>query len=491
MAFDITSVLRNVSDSDTGREQIEYISIDRLDPDPKNFYSLDGICELADNIATIGLQQPIRVRPADESGRYTVVSGHRRRAAILLLQDGEDDAAHMFDGGVPCIVDRGEASDALRELRLIYANSATRVMGAAEISRQAERVEMLLYQLKDEGVEFPGRMRDHVAEACRISKTKLARLHAIRNNLDPVFLEYFDRGELPEETAYQLQRLPAEVRHEAANQLASGKRKKLPLAIVVGEVNRSLEDYQKELPCRAHAGGPDCHWKTEKIVKSLFAPYSWQVCEPGKCCRDCYHNDNCSGCCPEQKARQKLNKAVEKEKQDEQKKAEDARQRMFRRTLCKTAKRLLPALDASGLPDEYTFPGKHAYHRIQISTIRSWAADDFGDAHFYDSELLPTRTDLLMQWADELHCTTDYLLGRTDSMQPAVSDSDTGLKWQTGTPTEPGIYETRISLTNEDTPQVGHWQRLEWSDGVWGFPNTHAPLPKGQNVIRWVRLPEV
>ena len=201
MAFDITSVLKGVSGPDTGKEQIEYIPVDQIDPDPNNFYSLEGLDELAGNIELIGLQQPLRVRPG-EDGRFIVVSGHRRRAAILMIRDGGNE---MFRDGVPCIVDRGEESPAMRELRLIYANASTRVMGPAEISKQAERTEMLLYQLKEEGIiEFPGRMRDHVAEACRISKTKLARLHAIRHNLVPELLEEFDAGHLNESVAYRM-----------------------------------------------------------------------------------------------------------------------------------------------------------------------------------------------------------------------------------------------------------------------------------------------
>ena len=47
---------------------------------------------------------------------------------------------------VPCIVEAEGGSEALRELRLIYANSDTRRMSSADISKQAERVEALLYQ---------------------------------------------------------------------------------------------------------------------------------------------------------------------------------------------------------------------------------------------------------------------------------------------------------------------------------------------------------
>ena len=155
-----------VFNSDT--EQIVRIDLDLIDADPNNFYSLEGIEELAANIELVGLLDALRVRPNGQ--RYTIVSGHRRRAALQLIRDG---GSSQFDAGVPCIVEYGEASDAMRELRLIYANSATRVMSAADLSKQAERVTELLYQLKEQGVEFPGRMRDHVAEACQVSTSKL------------------------------------------------------------------------------------------------------------------------------------------------------------------------------------------------------------------------------------------------------------------------------------------------------------------------------
>ena len=67
MAFDITSVLKGVSGPDTAKEQLEYIPVDQIDPDPNNFYSLDGLDELAGNIELIGLQQPLRVRPSFRS----------------------------------------------------------------------------------------------------------------------------------------------------------------------------------------------------------------------------------------------------------------------------------------------------------------------------------------------------------------------------------------------------------------------------------------
>ena len=81
MAFDLGELLKDVSGSGAGREQIEYIRLDKIEPDPNNFYQLSDLERLADNIATIGLQQPIRLRPIPgEAEKYRIVSGHRRRA---------------------------------------------------------------------------------------------------------------------------------------------------------------------------------------------------------------------------------------------------------------------------------------------------------------------------------------------------------------------------------------------------------------------------
>ena len=187
MAFDLSSLLKDVPCLGTDREQIEYIRLDLLDEDPNNFYQLSEIPELAANIQLCGLQQPIRVR-ATSSGRYQIVSGHRRRAAVALLAEEEPQKWEE----VACIIEQDSASEALQQLRLIYANASTRKMSAAELSRQAEEVEKLFYQLKEEGYEFPGRMRDHVAQAVNASKSKLARLKVIRENLDESWVDDFE-----------------------------------------------------------------------------------------------------------------------------------------------------------------------------------------------------------------------------------------------------------------------------------------------------------
>lgn len=491
MAFDISSVLKAAPE---GREQIVYLDLDLLDQDPDNFYSLEALDELAGNIELIGLQQPIRVRRG-ERGRYVIVSGHRRRAACMMIRDGGSD---QFADGVPCIIERGEDSPAMRELRMIYANASTRMMSAADLSKQAERVEALLYQLKEEGTEFPGRMRDHVAEACKVSKTKLARLHAIRKNLNPGLLAYFDRGDLSEEAAYQLSRLPAEIQAEAADRLASGKQKKLPIANVVEKVNKTFERYQAEMPCRSHAGGPDCHHKNEKILRSIFAPYDWQVCDAGACCRDCYHGKDCSRACQECKDRRKLEKDVEKEKEAEREKAEESAQLVFRKQRQQQAKRLLPLIEAAGLGDDEAMPATYSWNDgPKVGKIRKAAAGDFGDDHFYQSSwsFRPDSVSGVKAWAKKLGCSTDFLLDLTDDPKPKpakVSGSDTGAKtevtWQTGTPAEAGEYVIRCGVPAEEKAGSMIKSIKEWNGEAW---TDSKGVPLRLNVYGWIRLPEV
>ena len=205
---------------DTGLEQIEYIPIDKIDPDDRNFYSVDDVSELAANIELVGLQQPLRVR-SGERGHVTVVSGHRRRAAILLIRDGGSD---MFERGVPCIRERGDVSKEWQELKLIYGNSATRILSASEISIQSEKVTEILGKLEEQGVKFPGRTRDHVAAILQTSKSRVGRLHAIRANLVPELLQEFDGGGLGETVAYRLSQEEATVQHDLAARLGPAVR---------------------------------------------------------------------------------------------------------------------------------------------------------------------------------------------------------------------------------------------------------------------------
>ena len=486
MAFDITSVLKGVSGPDTGKEQIEYIPVDQIDPDPNNFYSLDGLDELAGNIELIGLQQPLRVRPG-EDGRFIVVSGHRRRAAILMIRDGGNE---MFRDGVPCIVDRGDESPAMRELRLIYANASTRVMGPAEISKQAERTEALLYQLKEEGIiEFPGRMRDHVAEACRISKTKLARLHAIRNNLVPELLEWFDNGGLNESEAYELQKLPKTGQEEIA---ASIKRSGSPDFISIDGAAHCAKYAEKFMAPHSCPNGGECDHHEKRFVQALRTNYTFERCNGGCCLKCGSYAMSCPHACAQMKAKQKATAEEKKaEREAESQRAEERkaeRDRQIRESRQAQAQRVLPLIRAQGLRKDEELPGGY-YHDTPVSLYEKQAAGDFDGGTWYDDNLIPTTKDKLIQMASRLDCSVDYLLGLTEDPAPASErktcpDPDTGAAgWSTGDPPAEGRYLCTVDLGPKVTEQRCEWKGGQWM--AWG-----EPVKEMFQVMAWFRLPD-
>lgn len=206
MSFDISKFAEGfgVSESDTsGPDRIEYIDLDLIDGDPDNGYSLADIEQLADNIQTVGLLQPLRLRPG-AAGRYVVSSGHRRRLALRrLVQDGDERFSR-----VPCIVDRDGASPALQELRLLYGNANNRAKTSADLAQEARRVEALLVRLKGEGFQFRGRTRTMVAQLLQVSETRVANAQAIQRGLaEPELIDAWKGGELPESLALRLARL--------------------------------------------------------------------------------------------------------------------------------------------------------------------------------------------------------------------------------------------------------------------------------------------
>lgn len=469
--------------SDSDNEQITRIPLDRIDADERNFYSLEGVAGLAANIETVGLLDPLRVRPSGE--RYVIVSGHRRRAALQLLADGGNE---RWRDGVPCIVEFGEASAAMTELRLIFANSSTRVMSAADLSRQAERVTELLYELKEQGVEFPGSMRAHVAEACKVSESKLARLRAIRKKLEPVLLRIFDAGTMPEETAYQLSRLPADIQLAVGAALASGQRKAMPKSDTVEAVVTNLERLLKPLSCRAHAGGPACHNVTERIVRSVWASGSWDVCAGNCCCMDCYRKDTCRGACKEATDRAKLDAAVEKEKQAAEEKRQTAARAARLRTVRARCRELLPLIEAAGLGDGDKLYS--AYTAAKVSDVKAWAAGDFGDKAFWSDEpVRPTRVEDLQSMAKTLGVTAGRLLGeKPEPEAAALSESDNGPGWEDGTPPAKGWYVCWAQWCGSRVPFDPDYEVLYWGGCGWDDSEGEGSDPD-YRVIAWSRIP--
>ena len=422
--FDLSSLMETVSNLDTtaAAPSVQLIPLEDILDNKANFYRVDRaeLKPLADSIAMDGLQQYPLVTPhPDQPGKYLLLSGHRRCAAIRMLVDegAWDVIGHSPNdrpGGasaalVPCTVRRYE-SPAMAELQLILANSTARVLTNAEIAKQAERMELLLYQLREEGYEFPGRMRDQVAAACKVSAPKLARLKVIREKLKaPEFLLLFETDKLPEQTAYALARLPEDLQQR--------------LALISTDIPGNVADmllkkcgdgwrWEPEMQC---PDGKTCKRGDSFLRHDLEHPY--EMCGGRTCCLECPRAQNeyapCDRMCSKAQA-------VRKEKRDSQKAEAEAKAqeltRQYQRETQANARRVLRAIEAAGLPDDTRISWEY-HDQYSVGQVREYAEGHFPeDKRWFGAELSRSRLGVPAQTAKVLGCSTDYLLGVTDGL---------------------------------------------------------------------------
>lgn len=450
------------------RKQIEHISIDLIAPDPDNFYELSGIEDLAENIALLGLQQPLLVRPmpGDES-QVVIISGHRRHAALKLLieQDGRDDLRD-----VPCIVERGEENPKLKQLKLIYANASTRVLTSAEQAKQAEQVEKLLYELKEEGMEFPGRMRDHVAQACQMSTGKIARLKVIKSGLIPPFLKLWESGQLNDAVAYVLAG-QYDVRQRLVF-IAQTKNYTESFRCTSEQVTRIFDTMEKlekdcaSTACTANFVSHCDHIHTRLSHAAGLAQYESLDCRG--CCKLCQFLKHCKFNCEwaacEKKELKEQAKAAKLAEADAKREVERPEKELLEKTYARIkqlrADKDVSAKDFSKASSGYDFMVPSGdLERMESGAVK--LADRMpGGIWAHEAKHLIATADLL-------GCSIDYLLGRADTPDSAAAPAaDPGKcvnvdTWHTGDPPQPGWYICRICIDGVDEPQ--YWRR--WFSG--------------------------
>lgn len=481
------ALARDVPESGTeGRDQIEYIDIGLIDSDPSNFYELRDIPDLAGDIETVGLQQPLLVRPG-EDGHVMLISGHRRRAALQLLVDEGKERFRQ----VPCIRKTG-GNALVYEMQLIFANAHTRVLTNAEIGRQAARLEEIFYQLKEQGYEFPGRMIDHVAEACNIKRAKLGRLKKIEAHLAPCYKPLWDAGDLPEDTADALAGLPQSVQERIKRVCP----KKTPTANAIRAMGERLKGYFAPA-FRCPDGCPCAH--QDKFFRHDLTCGSWECCGGAKCCVECskggahspdggMYGAACTEMCA--KARAVYEKAKAEQKDNKEREAAKARSKAVQKAMADAA-RIVRAADAAGLDDDTKW--ESAYSSLaKVGVLRKISQGDISEdmSNYVLSEIIPYRTKDLTSMAQTLHCSTDYLLGLTDQLRPAAAEPGQMVlaAWMPGGLTPPEECEVVADVAPGDGGKPVR-SFLRWLGGAWMFKNLDKKID--MTVLRWLRLPEV
>lgn len=483
MAFNLADALAAAGvNLDTGRPmEIERVSIDLIVPDEKNFYELSELEALAASIATVGLQQPLLVRPmpGDES-QVIITSGHRRHAALKMLieQDGREDLRD-----VPCIIAPADENPHLTQLKLIMANSTARKLSSADQAKQAEQIEELLYQLKEEGMEFPGRMRDHVAEACKVSTGKLARLKTIRSGLIPQFMRRWEAGNMPDNLAELLAKETP--KYQKTIWLEQTKNMTAPFQCNFDWTSKLLrtmhriEDNCKNTTCLKNytTSCDHVHFRLNKAAG--LAQYDNLVC--GGCCCTCPFLLSCKYPC-EHAAEEKAAKKEQARKDRALVKEENSRVEKPRLDLISTAyARVGAMLKEKGIEEkdyiksskEYVMSGDmDRLHQLEAG-VKAKLTDRMPGGIWADDALRLIRT------ADLLGCSVDYLLGREI---PKEKPAQQPAGWSTGTPSDRGNY---VVAYRRQPGGPMFYRAAFWTGKKW------EQLDSMIDVLSWMKAPEV
>lgn len=186
------------------KDNVVWIDARELVRNEKNFYGIRDIEELAALIAASGTIEPLTVTPT-EDGKYRIVAGERRTAAMILRLERGD----IIDPKVPCIVKTFTKSGALSPedmemLCLIASNRGQRqTRTPLEKLREIEELEPIAQKIfKDEHIQ--GTFRKFFAEQIlSISQSKLQRLKSLAKLVDEARAA-LDIGMISESAAVEL-----------------------------------------------------------------------------------------------------------------------------------------------------------------------------------------------------------------------------------------------------------------------------------------------
>ena len=213
-SFDLGAFLapEAVSESDTMRE----IPVGEIFNNPCNFYPRPdnaALAALMESIEANGLLEPPTVVPAGD-GKYRLISGHSRMEALRRLRIGDQslyEPTHRWDK-VLCRVLSAMTEE--QEICAVIEANRQRVKSPALLTQEAERLTAMYVKRREAGEELPGRIRDRVAEAMQVSRTKLANLSAIKRGLKvPGIVRKWEAGDIPEAAALEIARMDDETQY--------------------------------------------------------------------------------------------------------------------------------------------------------------------------------------------------------------------------------------------------------------------------------------
>ena len=201
--------------------RVEKIDAEHIIPNEKNFYSIEGVEEMANSLAVSDHMPPLEV-VENGDGTYRLISGERRLSATLCrIRRGELEKATLPCHILPAFTAKGALSaEQVEMLHIILANNYRQKTALDQLNevRQMEPIARAIYEdakekgalAESEGSSLNMRFRTFFAkEILDISEAKLQRLQSL-TKLTEKARKAFDEGLIGKTVAAQMASLSPE-----------------------------------------------------------------------------------------------------------------------------------------------------------------------------------------------------------------------------------------------------------------------------------------
>ena len=192
-------------DKPTAKFRTKDISIFKMYRNKGNFYGVNQIEELSEDIKHHGLKQNLEIRysPCSE-GEYEIIAGERRWEALKLLVSMGHKEFEYATSKITVLKNEWEES-----VELIAANTY-REKTEWECMQEEIHLKAALQGAKEEGISVcgydlkHGKIRTIIAKIMMKSETKVQQYDSIGTRLIPELLEDFRQGKIGFSAAYEL-----------------------------------------------------------------------------------------------------------------------------------------------------------------------------------------------------------------------------------------------------------------------------------------------
>lgn len=283
-----------VDDTPKARFRTRDISIRKMYSNDRNFYSMEGIEELAQDILAVGLIQNMVVayEPC-ERGEYKIIAGERRwRALNMLLEKGYEE----FEIATCQIKTPKEEHE--ETVQLILAN-AYRDKTVMDVLEEERKLKEALQFMKKNGIPLQGytldsgRLRDVIADILNTTGTKIAQIESINNRLIPEFTQELKEGRLTFSAAYEISGMDEDRQKEMLEQY----RQNGTLTWKdVKAAKQAAEEAAAERQIEGQMTYPEDYYQQEEEQQQEEQEEEWQQAHPEGITSLCYSCKRYSDC---------------------------------------------------------------------------------------------------------------------------------------------------------------------------------------------------